>query len=94
MENNVNELTKNTNTLSLTQMATSGGIGTGDINTMQQIQMEALKNDYNDITNSNAKYIHDMESFFLELIEIIKNTLGDKNFDNKEKALKLYKGAK
>ena len=46
-----------------------------------------IHNDYNDITNSNAKYIHDMESFFLELIEIIKNTLGDKNFDNKEKAL-------
>ena len=43
--------------------------------------------DYNVITSSNAKYINDMENFLLELIEIIKNTLGDKNFDNKEKAL-------
>ena len=80
--NKIKELTKNTNTLSLTQMATSGGIGTGDINTMQQIQMEALKNDYNDITNILVKYkilvnklINDKEFFFEDLL--IDKTLGD-----------------
>ena len=46
-----------------------------------------LYNDYNIFTNSNEKYVKDTQNFFLELIEKIKYTLGDKNIFNKEKAL-------
>lgn len=46
-----------------------------------------LYNDYNVFTNSNEKYVKDTQNFFIELIEKIKNTLGDKNIVNKEKAL-------
>ena len=47
-----------------------------------------LYNDYHVFTNSNAKYVNDMQSFFIELIEIIKNTLGEKIIDSNEKPLK------
>ena len=46
-----------------------------------------LYNDYNVFTNSNEKYVNEMQTFFLELIEKIKDTLGDKNIENKEKTL-------
>ena len=80
--NRIKELTKHSNALSLSQMATSGISGTTDINTMQQMQIEALKNEYNDITDIFVKYkmlvnklIQDKEFFFEDLI--IDKTLVD-----------------
>ena len=74
----IKELTKNSNSLSLAQIATSGVGGPG----MQQIQLEALKNDYNDITNILVNYkilvnklINDKEFFFEDLL--IDKSLGD-----------------
>ena len=46
-----------------------------------------LYKDYNIFTRSNEKYANEMQNFFLELIEKIKNTLGDKNIYRKEAAL-------
>ena len=46
-----------------------------------------LYNDYNVFTNSNTKYVKDMQSFLIELIETIKNALGDKCLISKEKSL-------
>ena len=75
----IKELTKNSNSLSLSQIASSGAPGTGDINTMQ---LEALKNDYNDIANIFVKYkilvnklINDKDFFFEDLL--IDKTLSD-----------------
>ena len=68
------ELTKNSN--SLGQMASSG------VTDQQQIQLEALKNDYDDITNIFIKYkilvnkfINDKEFFFEDLL--IDKSLSD-----------------
>ena len=72
--NRIIELTKNSN--SLAQIATSGVSG------QQQIQLDALKNDYDDITNIFIKYkllvnkfINDKEFFFEDLL--IDKTLRD-----------------
>ena len=46
-----------------------------------------LYNDFNAFTDSNTKYVNNMQSFLLELIEKINGTLGDKNKDNKENTL-------
>ena len=46
-----------------------------------------LYNDFNSFTDSNAKYVNNMQSFLLELIEKINGTLGDQNKDNKENTL-------
>ena len=80
--NRIKELTKNSNSLSLALMTTSGTPGVYDLNTMQQMQLEALKNDYNEITDIFVKYkmlvnklIHDKEFFFEDLL--IDRTLGD-----------------
>ena len=80
--NRIKELTKNSNSLSLAQMTTSVTPGVYDLNTMQQMQLEALKNDYNEITDIFVKYkmlvnklIHDKEFFFEDLL--IDRTLGD-----------------
>jgi len=67
----IKELTKNSNTLSLAQISTSGAGGAG----MQLIQLEALKNDYNDITNILVNYkilvnklVNDKDFFFQDLL--------------------------
>ena len=80
--NRIKELTKNSNSLSLAQVTTSGTPGAYDLNTMQQMQLEALKNDYNEITDIFVKYkllvnklIHDKDFFFEDLL--IDRTLGD-----------------
>ena len=74
----IKELTKNSNTLSLAQISTSGAGGAG----MQQVQLEALKNDYNDITNILVNYkilvnklVNDKDFFFQDLL--IDKTLVD-----------------
>ena len=74
----IKELTKNSNTLSLAQISTSGAGVAG----MQQVQLEALKNDYNDITNILVNYkilvnklVNDKEFFFQDLL--IDKTLVD-----------------
>ena len=46
-----------------------------------------LVNDYHTFTDSNEQYVKDTQNFYLELIEKIKITLGDKNIFNKERAL-------
>ena len=46
-----------------------------------------LYNDYNVFTNSNTKYVKDMQGYLLELIETIKKVLGDKFICNEEKPL-------
>ena len=75
----IKELSKNSNPLSLAQITTSNSAMQGDI---QQLQLEALKNDYNDITNILVKYkilvnklINDKEFFFEDIL--INKTLGD-----------------
>ena len=75
----IKELSKNSNKLSLSQITTSNSAMQGD---MQQLQLEAIKNDYNDITNILVKYkilvnklINDKEFFFEDIL--IKKTLGD-----------------
>ena len=80
--NKINELTKNSNALSMSLIASSGSMVDGNINSMQQMKMEALKNDYNDITNIFVKYkilvnklINDKEFFFEDLL--IDKSLGD-----------------
>ena len=74
----IKELTKNSNTLSLAQISTSGAGAAG----IQQVQLEALKNDYNDITNILVNYkilvnklVNDKEFFFGDLL--IDKTLVD-----------------
>ena len=58
------------------------------------LNYEQLKDSYSKLykdcdifTRSNEKYANEMQNFFLELIEKIKNTLGDKNIYRKEVAL-------
>jgi chromosome segregation ATPase len=46
-----------------------------------------LYNDFNSFTDSNTKYVNNMQSFLLELIEKINATLGDKSKENKENTL-------
>ena len=46
-----------------------------------------LYNDYNTFTNSNAKYVTETQKFFLELIDKIKNIIGNKNIEHKEKTV-------
>ena len=46
-----------------------------------------LYNDYNVFTNSNTKYANEMQNFLLELIEKIKNVLGEENIICEEKAV-------
>ena len=77
--NRIKELTKNSNSLTFSQIANSGAPGAGDINSLQ---LEALKNDYNDIANIFVKYkilvnklINDKEFFFEDLL--IDKTLSD-----------------
>ena len=67
----IKELTKNSNTLSLAQISTSGAGVAG----MQQVQLEALKKDYNDITNILVNYkilvnklVNDKDFFFGDLL--------------------------
>jgi hypothetical protein len=74
----IKELTKNSNTLSLAQSSISGAGGAG----MHQVQLEALKNDYNDITNILVNYkilvnklVNDKDFFFQDLL--IDKTLVD-----------------
>jgi len=74
----IKELIKNSNTLPITQSTTSGAGGPG----VQQIQFEALKNDYNHITNILVNYkilvnklVNDKEFFFQDLL--IDKTLVD-----------------
>ena len=48
-----------------------------------------LYNDYNVFTNTNVKYVDDIQQFFLELIQQIDHTLGinNNNFETSEKSL-------
>ena len=48
-----------------------------------------LYNDYNVFTNTNVKYVDDIQQFFLELIQQIDHTLGihNNNLENSEKSL-------
>ena len=46
-----------------------------------------LYNDYTLFTESNTKYVNDTQNFYLDLITEIKNVLGDKTVDDKEKGL-------
>ena len=48
-----------------------------------------LYNDYNVFTNTNVKYVDDIQQFFLELIQQIDHTLGinNNNFEISEKSL-------
>ena len=75
----IRELTKNTNILS--QNTTTGGISQ-DSNNIEGMQLEAIKNDYNDITNILVKYkilvsklINDKDFFFEDIL--IDKTIGD-----------------
>ena len=75
----IRELTKNSNALS--QVATTGGISQ-DSNNLESMQLESIKNDYNDITNILVKYkilvsklINDKDFFFEDIL--IDKTIGD-----------------
>jgi hypothetical protein len=75
----IRELTKNSNSLS--QLTTTGGAAQ-DANNLEIMQLESLKNDYNDITNILVKYkmlvsklINDKDFFFEDIL--IDKTIGD-----------------
>ena len=77
--NHIRELTKNT--ISLSQSTTTGGVSQ-DANNLEIMQIESIKNDYNDITNILVKYkmlvnklINDKDFFFEDIL--IDKTLGD-----------------
>ena len=75
----IRELTKNTTSIS--QLMTSGGVST-DVNNLELIQLESLKNDFNYITNIFVKYkmlvnklINDKDFFFEDIL--IDKNIGD-----------------
>ena len=75
----IKELTKNSNSLS--NMRNTGGTNQ-DVNNLEMMQLESLKNDYNDITNIFVKYkmlvsklINDKDFFFEDIL--IDKSIGD-----------------
>ena len=75
----IRELTKNSNSLS--NLAIAGGANQ-DANNLEIMQLESLKNDYNDITNIFVKYkmlvsklINDKDFFFEDIL--IDKSIGD-----------------